>query len=97
MLLSVAQCSCWILEVMLWLSVILAHVGPAPRPSGGVHLWKAKCGKMEIPQMEKSLLCPGGCSYAWLRLQGLCWKPIVWLQGFRNVFSQSLCSGEISL
>lgn len=33
MLLSEAQCSCRIPEVMLWLSVIPARVGPAPRPS----------------------------------------------------------------
>lgn len=77
MLLSVARCSCQILEVMLWLTVIPARVGPTPKPSGGVCLWKTKCGKMEIPEMEKSLLCPGGCSYAWLCLQGPCRKPIV--------------------
>lgn len=49
MLLSVARRSCQILEVMLWLTVIPAHVGPTPKPSGGVRLWKTKCGKMEIP------------------------------------------------
>lgn len=38
-----------------------------------------------------------GCSQAWFCLQGPLWKPGVWVQGSRNVFSQSLCSGEFSL
>lgn len=47
----------------------------------------------------KNLLCftPGCCSRGRCCLHGPLCKPSVWVQGFRNVFSQSLRSREFSL
>lgn len=77
------------LEVMLWLHVTPAHVGPAPNEFPHIHLWKAKCSMMVI--LKTARMC--SASLLGVAFMGHCASPVC---GYRasETCSAKACAGE---
>lgn len=85
--------------VTLWLCIVPAHVGPGPNELAGVTPLESKAQRDGNPTDGKNLLCftPRCCSWARCCSYGPLCEPRAWVQGSRNVVSQSQRLGEFSL